>query len=73
MPGPATDAPPVRALLLSAKDAAKALGISRSMFYAQVHRGLAPRPIKVGSRSLWPVEDIEQYVTELRRGRREAV
>ena len=49
-------------LLVSAGEAAEMLSISRSHLYAQVGCGRIARPIKVGKKSLWSVEQLQSWV-----------
>ena len=51
------------ALLLSASEAAKLLGVSRSHFYGLHSSGrLGPMPIRLGSRTLWNCREIRAWV-----------
>lgn len=50
-------------LLVSTKEAAELLGISRSLFYSMVSTGrLGPKPIKFNSKRLWSVEELAYWV-----------
>ncbi len=50
-------------LLVSAKDAATALGMSRSMLYLCLSSGrINLKPIKFGAKRLYRVSDIENFV-----------
>jgi len=50
-------------LLLDADDAAMLLGVSRSHFYALHSSGrLGPSPVRLGKRSLWRRDELEQWV-----------
>jgi excisionase family DNA binding protein len=50
-------------LLMSAKEAAKKLGVGRSHFYALHSSGrLGPLPIRLGKRSLWRRDELEAWV-----------
>jgi len=51
-----------RALLLSAKDAAKLIGISRSLFYTLNAEGKIPHPTKLGRRVLWKKSELIAWV-----------
>ena len=53
-------------LLVRAPEAAKMLRISRSTLYARVKKGKAPKPIKWDGTTMWAVEDLKQFVDELR-------
>jgi excisionase family DNA binding protein len=50
-------------LLLSVEEAARKLGLKRSHFYALHSSGrLGPLPIKLGKRSLWRRDELEDWV-----------
>lgn len=49
-------------LLLSADEAAKVLGISRSSLYALHASGRLPLPVKLGKRSLWSREELAEWI-----------
>lgn len=55
-------------LLVSATEAAKMLSISRASLYAYVDRGLLPKPLKIGKRVLWSVEELREWIAKQRRG-----
>ncbi len=48
-------------ILLSAHDAAQALGISRGHFYHLHAEGLIPAPVKLGRRTLWRRAELEAW------------
>lgn len=48
--------------LISSFEAAKMLGIGRSMIYKLLSLGQIPKPIKIGSRSLWSVEQLKNWI-----------
>jgi len=51
------------ALLLSADDASKLIGVGRSHFYSMHSSGrLGPIPVKLGKRSLWDRRELELWV-----------
>jgi excisionase family DNA binding protein len=53
----------IEPLLISAEDAARLLGISRSKFYELYNSGrLGVLPIKLGRRSLWRVSELREWV-----------
>lgn len=53
----------IDSLLLSAKEAAKLIGVGRSHFYALHSSGrLGPMPISLGRRTLWKREELENWV-----------
>lgn len=50
-------------LLVSSGDAAKMLGIGRSLLYSMAADGrLGIMPIKFGKRTLWPVDELRRWV-----------
>jgi len=52
------------ALLLSAEDTAKVLGIGKTLFYSLHSSGqFGPVPINLGRRTLWRRREIEDWVT----------
>ena len=54
---------PIEALLLSATEAAKLLGITRSHLDSLHSSGrIGPKPIKLGRRSLWSRKEMEAWV-----------
>lgn len=55
--------------LLSVREAAHSLGVSRRTLERLVSRKQFPPPMKIGSKSLYLVEDIEVYVEKLKAAR----
>jgi excisionase family DNA binding protein len=53
--------------LLSAKEVAALLGLSRGTVYRLVHAGELAAPIQVGGRSRWKREDVERITRKPRR------
>jgi excisionase family DNA binding protein len=51
-------------LLYPYEEAWEALGIKRSMFYELVAAGEI-RPVKIGRRSLVPLQELERYIASL--------
>ncbi len=49
-------------LLLSATQAARTLGVSRSHFYALHDSARVPSPVRLGSRVLWRRDDLARWV-----------
>lgn len=69
MPDPAASAETVAALdptilLISAAEAAKRLSVSKSTLHKLVAVGAVPKPIHLGSRALWRVEELEEWVRD---------
>jgi excisionase family DNA binding protein len=53
----------MKTLLLSAKDAAELLGIGKTLFYSMNSSGrLGPLPVRLGKRSLWRQNELEEWV-----------
>lgn len=50
------------ALLISAADTAKMLGLSRTKFYELHSAGRVPMPIKFDKRVLWRVDELKAWV-----------
>ena len=48
-------------LLLGASEAAKLLGIGRSLFWSLHSAGKVPLPIKLGRRTLWRRDELESW------------
>jgi excisionase family DNA binding protein len=51
------------ALLLSAKQTAKALGVSRTTLYALNSSGHLPQSVKLGGRTLWRAAELMAWVS----------
>jgi prophage regulatory protein len=51
--------------LLSIRDVLQRVPICRAGFYARVARGEAPKPVKVGGRSLWVEGELDAWVDSL--------
>ena len=50
-------------LLVSAKEAARLCGVGRSLWYSMHSSGeLGPLPIKLGKRTLWRRQELEEWV-----------
>lgn len=55
----------IELLLLSAKDAAGLLGVSKGHFYALHNSGrLGPLPIRLGRRALWSRKELEVWIAD---------
>ena len=62
----------IEVLLLSAKETAKLLGLSRSMFYQLNSSGaIGPQPIRNLGRPMWDRREIEKWVEDRCPGRSE--
>lgn len=69
----ATPSPPIDPLLglrriIGNSEHPGLLEISRSSFYELIQAGVIPRPIKVGTRSLWRQSDIQRAIERLSSG-----
>ena len=51
-------------LLLSALEAAVAIGVSERKFWEMVKEGELPKPIRVGRKSLWSVEELREWIRQ---------
>jgi len=51
-------------LLLSATDAAAAVGVSRSGFWKLHASARVPSPVRIGRRVLWRRNDLEEWVEQ---------
>lgn len=49
-------------LLISASEAAKLLGIGRSLFYSLKSEGKLPEPKRLGGRVLWQKTELEEWI-----------
>jgi len=50
-------------LLLSANQAALLLGIGKSLLWAMNSAGKIPMPVKLGRRTLWRREELQEWVS----------
>jgi len=48
--------------LVSAEVAAQVLGISAKLFWRLDREGRVPRPVKFGTRKLWSIKDIDEWI-----------
>lgn len=55
----------VEPLLVQATDAARMLGISRSLWLMMVKDGSAPLPVRLNRRTLWRVLDLREFAAKL--------
>jgi len=54
--------PETEKLLISARDAAAMLGISRAFFYGMIATGrLGPAPVKLGRRRLYKIDELRDW------------
>lgn len=49
-------------VLITATEAARICGLSRSAFYKLVSRGHAPKPIKLGRAARWRRQEIHDWI-----------
>ncbi len=52
----------IEPLLISAEDAARLIGVSRSKWYQLYDEGRIPLPLKIDRRSLWRVAELRDWV-----------
>ncbi|MFC0339774.1 helix-turn-helix transcriptional regulator [Paracoccus niistensis] len=48
--------------LLRDKDAAEALGVSKTTFWRRVNDGTVPPPVKIGGSTRWPQSEIQAVI-----------
>lgn len=53
--------------LMTIREAAKRLSVSRETLYRRINQGLLPEPIKQGRLSFFALSDIENYLSKLKR------
>lgn len=53
---------PTAPAMIGAKDAAKMCGIGRSLFLSLVSTARAPKPVRLGRRTLWRVADLQSWI-----------
>ncbi|MBC8126821.1 MAG: helix-turn-helix domain-containing protein [Gloeobacteraceae cyanobacterium ES-bin-144] len=53
--------------LLPFKEVARILAISRENLYLKIRQGLFPQPIKQGNRSFFEPDDVQTYLSKLKR------
>lgn len=51
----------VEAVMVGAKEAAALCGVGSTLWTQMVADGRAPLPVKLGRRSLWPVEELRAW------------
>ena len=68
MPAMSIDASPASGALepiaVSAREAARLVGVGRSHFLSLVDQGRAPKPSRIGRRCVWPVAALRQWVED---------
>jgi len=52
-------------LLYDMKDLKQIVNLGRNKIYQLIRRGKFPKPIKIGTKSLWKRKDIEKWVDEI--------
>jgi len=57
----ALDVPTVEPVLVDSRTAAGLCGISRSTWLSWDAAGMNPRPVRLGGRVLWAVDDLRQW------------
>lgn len=56
---------PIKPMLLSDRDVAALLGMSKSSVWSWTKQGKLPQPVKMGSFTRWRREEIEEFVNQL--------
>lgn len=59
---PRVEYAPLQRLAINAEQAAELCGVSRSSWDEMTSAGLTPSPIKLRSRSVWPVAELEDWL-----------
>lgn len=49
-------------VFITAREAADTFRVTVATWYAWITKGIAPKPVKIGNRSLWRVSEINQMV-----------
>lgn len=49
-------------LLLDAREASRMLGVSRSTWLSLRAAGRTPRPVRIGRRTLWRIDELKAWV-----------
>lgn len=57
-----TPPPALEPLALSARDAARACGLGLRTWRTMVATGRAPRPVRIGRRTLWPLGELREWL-----------
>lgn len=52
--------------LASVRDAAEYYGVGTSTLWRWLQQGLIPEPVRIGGRTFWEVEVLEQHLSDLR-------
>jgi len=52
-------------LLYNIKELQRVVGIGRNKIYELIRQGKFPKPIKIGTKSLWKKSDVEKWVKSL--------
>jgi len=55
-------------LVYGVKDVAQALSVSRSSVYNLQRDGVLPAPVKLGARTLWPAQAVEEAAARILSG-----
>lgn len=53
--------------LLDLNDVINKVKIKKATIYAKIKAGEFPKPVKIGSRSLWPLSSINCYINNLKK------
>lgn len=60
-------------LLINLREVRRRLPRSRSTVYAEIAKGIFPRPLKVGRGSFWRDDEIDDLIAAYARGARPAI
>jgi predicted DNA-binding transcriptional regulator AlpA len=55
--------------LLSVRDGAAFYGVGISTYWRWLKKGLIPSPIRIGGRTLWCIDDLEEHLNQLKNQR----
>lgn len=55
-------------ILLGLDEVIYKVKIKKATIYAKIKKEEFPKPVKIGSRSLWPLSAINQYIYDLKKG-----
>lgn len=59
--------PPETPILLPLRKVAAKLSMSPETLYRRIRQGLFPEPIKQGNRSFYLMDDVQDYLSKLKR------
>lgn len=59
--------------LLSRPEVERIACVSTSLLYDLIAKGKFPKPLKIGSKSVWPASEVHGWVESLKEGRQDVV